>query len=370
MRIIHKPHLNNFAVNKKKITFAPIMLKDIIPQEQCEQLRALIEESETIICTCHQNPDGDALGSTLGWAEVLKKSFGKEPQVIVPDQYPDYLQWLPNSDKIIRYDKHKAGCDWTFQNADLIFCLDFNATSRVDDMQHALEESPAKKVLIDHHLDPNVDSVIEISQPKASSASELVFRLTWQLGVFEEQEKAFATHIYCGMMTDTGAFTYNSDNCDIYFIISQLLTKNINKDKIYRNVYHNFSENRLRLMGYVMYEKLVVDNERHASYFTLNRADLKRFNFIKGDAEGLVNMPLQIKGHKLSISLREDTEKDNLIWVSLRSVDKFPCNEMAAQFFNGGGHLNASGGRLNCSMEEAIKTAEKAIEAFEKMLKG
>jgi phosphoesterase RecJ-like protein len=172
------------------------------------------------------------------------------------------------------------------------------------------------------------------------------------------------------MMTDTGAFTYNSDNCDIYFIISQLLTKNINKDKIYRNVYHNFSENRLRLMGYVMYEKLVVDNERHASYFTLNRADLKRFNFIKGDAEGLVNMPLQIKGHKLSISLREDTEKDNLIWVSLRSVDKFPCNEMAAQFFNGGGHLNASGGRLNCSMEEAIKTAEKAIEAFEKMLKG
>ena len=171
------------------------------------------------------------------------------------------------------------------------------------------------------------------------------------------------------MMTDTGAFTYNSDNCDIYFIVSQLLTKHINKDKIYRNVYHNFSEDRLRLTGYVLYQKLVVKPALHASYFTLTRADLKRFHFMKGDAEGLVNMPLQIKGHKLSISLREDTEKENMVWVSLRSVDQFPCNEMAAQFFNGGGHLNASGGRLQCSIDEAVSITEKAIAAFEKLLR-
>ena len=170
------------------------------------------------------------------------------------------------------------------------------------------------------------------------------------------------------MMTDTGAFTYNSDSCDIFFIISQLLTKHINKDKIYRNVYHNFSEDRLRLMGFVMYQRLVVDNARHASHFTITRADMKRFHFMKGDAEGLVNMPLQIKGHKLSISLREDTEKDNLVWVSLRSVDQFPCNEMAAQFFNGGGHLNASGGRLSCSIDEAVEITKQAILAFEKLL--
>jgi phosphoesterase RecJ-like protein len=171
------------------------------------------------------------------------------------------------------------------------------------------------------------------------------------------------------MMTDTGSFTYNSDSCDVFFIISQLLTKHINKDRIYRNVYHNFSENRLRLLGYVMLERLVVDNSRHASYFSLTRQDLKRFHFMKGDAEGLVNMPLQIKGHKLSISLREDTEKENLVWVSLRSVDQFPCNEMAARFFNGGGHLNASGGRLFCSIDEAKKIAEQAILAFENLLR-
>ena len=345
------------------------MLKDIISQEQCEQLQALVRESDTIICVCHQNPDGDALGSCLGWAEVLRTHFGKEPQVIVPDQYPDFLQWLPNSEKIIRYDKHKEGCDWTLQHADLIFCLDFNTTSRVADMQQALEKSPAKMVLIDHHLGPDIPTVLTISHPEASSTCELVFRLTWQLGAFEQMSKHFATPIYCGMMTDTGAFTYNSDDCDVYFIVSQLLTKHINKDKIYRNVYHNFSEDRLRLMGYVMYKSLVVDAPHHASYFTLTREDLKRFHFMKGDAEGLVNMPLQIKGHKLSISLREDTEKENTIWVSLRSVDQFPCNEMAARFFNGGGHLNASGGRLNCSITEAVKITEQAIRAFEGLLK-
>jgi len=345
------------------------MLNDIITRQQCEQLLTLIQESETIVCVCHQSPDGDALGACLGWAQYLSEVHGKTAQIIIPDQYPDYLHWLPNSDKLIRYDKHKEGCDWTLQHADLIFCMDFNTCSRVDQMQQSLAGSPARKVLIDHHLDPDVDAVITISQPKASSTCELVFRLVWQLGVFDQLSKNFAVPVYCGMMTDTGGFTYNSCDPDIFFIISQLLTKHINKDKIYRNVYNNFSENRLRLTGYVMYEKLVVDPERHASYFTLTRQDMKRFHFIKGDAEGLVNMPLQIKGHKLSISLREDTEKDNLVWVSLRSVDQFPCNEVAAQFFNGGGHLNASGGRLYCSIQEATKVAEQAILAFEKMLK-
>lgn len=345
------------------------MLKNIITDEQQAQLEKLIRESETIVCVCHQNPDGDALGACLAWTEVLHTLFQKEAQIIVPDQYPDYLKWLPNTEKIIRYDKHREGCDWVLQHCDLVFCLDFNTAERTDQICQPLCSSPAKKVLIDHHLDPTVNTVITVSHPEASSTCELVFRLAWQLGGFEQLTKHFAVPVYCGMMTDTGGFTYNSCDPEIFFIISQLLTKHINKDKIYRNVYHNFSENRLRLTGFVMYERLVVDSARHASYFTITREDMKRFHFIKGDAEGLVNMPLQIKGHKLSISLREDTEKDNLIWVSLRSVDQFPCNQMAAQFFNGGGHLNASGGRLYCSIDEAVKIAQQAITAFESQLK-
>ena len=344
------------------------MLKDILNSQQLEQLKTLIGESQNIIITCHQNADGDALGSSLGWAEYLKTQ-GKEPTIIVPDQYPDYLHWLPNTEKIVRYDKHREQADLLLKIADLVFCLDYNTPSRVDEMESALCGSPAKKVLIDHHLGPDVPAVLTVSHPEASSTSELVFRIVWQLGGFDLMTKHFATPLYCGMMTDTGGFTYNSSDPTIYYIISQLLTKDINKDRIYRNVYHNFSENRLRLTGFVMLERLVVDNERHASYYALHREDLKRFHFVKGDAEGLVNMPLQIKGHKLSISLREDTERQNLVWVSLRSVDDFPCNKMAAEFFNGGGHLNASGGRLYCSIDEAVKVAQKAIIAYEKLLK-
>ena len=344
------------------------MLENILTEQACEQLRTLVLHAETILCVCHRSPDGDAIGSLLGWSECLRM-MGKEPQMIVPDQYPDFLQWMPNTEKIIRYDKHREGCDWTIQHADLIFCLDFNTISRTGDMTEALQKSPAQKVLIDHHLDPDVDAVLSISRPHASSASELVFRLAWQLGLFPQATKHFAVPVYCGMMTDTGGFTFNSTDPDIFYIISQLLTKHINKDKIYRNVYHNYSENRIRLMGYVMYEKLVYDAPHHAAYFTLSRNDLKRFHFIKGDAEGLVNIPQQIKGLKLSISLREDTEKENLIWVSLRSVDDFPCNEVAARFFNGGGHLNASGGRLECSLDEAVRITQQAIIAFEDQLK-
>ena len=172
------------------------MLKDIITQDECQQLEALIRESETIICVCHQNPDGDALGSCLAWAEMLRTQYGREPQVIVPDQYPDFLQWLPNSEKIIRYDKHREGCDWTLQHADLIFCLDFNSASRTADMQTALTASPARKVLIDHHLGPDIDAVLSVSRPNASSTCELVFRLAWQMGHFEQATKHFAVQVY------------------------------------------------------------------------------------------------------------------------------------------------------------------------------
>ena len=298
---------------------------------ECSTLRSLFSQSETIVLCCHQNADGDALGAVLAVGELLRQ-MGKEPVMVAPDQYPDYLQWLPNSERIVRYDKRKDYVDMVLKIADLVVCLDFNTLARTDQMEEALKASPAKKVLIDHHLDPDVDAVIKVSRPKASS--------TW----------------------------YNSSDCDIYYIISQLLTKRIDKDKIYRNVYHNYSEHRLRMVGHVLCNCLVVDEERHAAFYTLSREDQKRFHFVKGDAEGLVNMPLQIKGLKLSISLREDTEKE-MIWVSLRSVDNFPCNEVAARFFNGGGHLNASGGKLACTMAEAVDIVKQAFVAFEDRLK-
>ena len=341
---------------------------DILNEAQLSQLDQLITSADTILITCHKSPDGDAIGSCLGWAEYLR-SRGKEPTIIVPDQFPDFLMWLPNTEKIVRYDKHKEKCDMLFKIADLVFCLDFNVTSRVSDVEPALVGTPAPKVLIDHHLDPTVPAVLSISHPEASSTSELVFRIVWQMDGFKNLGRQFAIPVYCGMMTDTGGFLYNSSRPEIYFIIGELLTKRIDKDRIYRNVYHNYSEDRIRLMGYVMYEKLTYLPEYHAAYYAITKDELRRFNFIKGDAEGLVNIPQQIKGLRLSISLREDTEKKNLVWVSLRSVDQFPCNKMAAEFFNGGGHLNASGGHLDTSIEEAVETVRRAITAYAEILK-
>jgi phosphoesterase RecJ-like protein len=344
------------------------MLQDILTERECSLLRSLIDSSQTIVLCCHQNADGDAVGSLLGMGEVVRL-MGKDVLMVVPDQYPDFLRWLPNTEKIVRYDKRRDYVDTVLKIADLVICLDFNSLSRTADMADALSKTPAKKVLIDHHLNPEVETALQLSFPTMSSTCELVFRIIWQLGLFDELGKHFAIPVYCGMMTDTGGFTFNSNNPDTFFIVSQLLTKHIDKDKIYRNVYHCYSEQRLRLMGHVLCNRLVVDSKRHASWFTITRDDMRTFHFVKGDAEGLVNMPLQIKGMKLSISLREDTDRDNTVWVSLRSVDDFPCNQVAQQFFNGGGHLNASGGKLSCSIEQAVEVVRQALDAFEHLLK-
>lgn len=341
---------------------------ELLSEAEIATLKENIDNSNRIVICCHKSPDGDALGSSLAWAEYLRTQ-GKEPDIIVPDAYPDFLQWLPGTECIIRYDKHAADkADEILQKADLIFCLDFNGANRVDEMKYALEQSPAHKIMIDHHLDPSMDTVLTVSHPQMSSTSELVFRIIWQLGGFEEMSRKCAVCIYCGMMTDTGGFTYNSNQPEIFFIVSQLLTKGIDKDKIYRNVFNNFSPWAIRLRGYLMSQKLNIFNDLHAAYFTISRRDMRDFHFIKGDAEGLVNEPLKIKGMRLSISLREDDRRDNTIWVSLRSVDDFPCNLVASEFFNGGGHLNASGGRLHCTLDEAERVVRRAFAHYEDLL--
>jgi len=341
---------------------------DILSPEEQLTLMQLIDNAQRIVVCCHHSPDGDAIGSSLAVATYLG-DCGKDVVVIIPDAYPDFLRWLPDTEKIVRYDKHQDRANELFQQAELVFCMDFNSTSRVEKMQDTLEQAAAPKVMIDHHLDPQMNTALTISHPELSSTSELLFRILWQLGYATSMNKKCATCLYCGMMTDTGAFTYNSASPEIFFIISCLLEKGINKDKIYRNVYNNFSSWAIRFRGYVMCHKLNIIDDLHVSFFSISRQMMHDFHFIKGDAEGLVNEPLKIKNMKLSISLREDDRRDNTIWVSLRSVGDFECNKMAEQFFNGGGHKNASGGHLNCSLEEAEQVVRDAIQAYANDLK-
>jgi phosphoesterase RecJ-like protein len=339
----------------------------VLNDSELTQLRQLIVDCKRVVVICHKSPDGDAIGSSLAWAEYLRQQ-GKDVSVVVPDAYPDFLQWLPNTQLIMRYDKKAEEVKTVFEQADLVCCMDFNESSRVEELQPLLDAFQGKRLMIDHHLNPNLDDAMVISRSQLCSTCELVFSILWQLDAYEPMTHAMAVCLYCGMMTDTGGFTYNSTRPEIFYIISLLLDKRVNKDLVYNRVYHNYSADAIRLRGYVISRKMRVSNELHAAYFTLTRDEMKRYHFIKGDAEGLVNEPLRIKGMKVSISLREDTEKPNLILVSLRSSCGFHCAEMARRFFNGGGHEDAAGGKLFCSITEAEQITTQAILAFREQL--
>lgn len=341
-------------------------LTPILDGKELLQLMGILRQARRVVVCGHNGPDGDAIGSAIAWAEYLKH-LGKHVTVVMPSPCPDFLFWLPGARQIIFYNQDTSRATDAIAAADLTCCLDFREMSRLQDMAGAISGSKATCLIIDHHLGSTVEGDMLISRPEMSSTCEIVLRLLDAVGGFDDLSRSAAAALYTGMMTDTGAFTYNSNNPEIFILISMLLSKGIDKDKIYRNVYYCYSEYRLRLTGYILNEKLTFYEGHKASIYTLTREEMKRFHFIRGDAEGLVNMPLQVKGMRLSISLREDTEKD-IIRVSLRSVDDFPCNKMAAEFFNGGGHLNASGGQLPMPLDTAVKTAEQAIEAYRELL--
>ena len=344
------------------------MLSKVISQANIDHVEKWFERADKIVIVSHVSPDGDAIGSSLGLWHFLN-SQDKNVHVIVPNAFPDFLKWMPGAKEVIQYNRYKEFADKLIMEADVICCLDFNVLSRIDEMEEVVRVSPGRKMIVDHHLYPGDFARIVISHPQISSTSELVFRLICQLGNFSDITKEAAECIYTGMMTDTGGFTYNSNDREIYLIIGELLSKGIDKDEIYRNVFNTHSEGRLRLMGYVLYEKMQVFPQFNAALITLTREEQKKFQYKKGDTEGFVNMPLSMKGICFSVFLREDTEKD-MIKVSLRSVGTFPCNEVAAEFFNGGGHLNASGGEFYGPMEEAVALFKQALVKYEDLLLG
>lgn len=341
------------------------MLDWLIPQTQIEALRDIINENERFVVVAHKNPDGDAVGSSLAMMLYLR-SLGKVADVVLPNGFPDFLGWLPAVADAVIYETDGEHARELVTAADVVLCLDFNALSRLGDLGNVVAEASAVKVLIDHHLHPDSVFALSISAPEACSTSELVFRVIYRISSLSALSLPVAQAIYLGMMTDTGSFAYASNRKDIYLIVAELIAAGVDKDLIYRRVFYNYSTSRLRLMGYVLYSKLKVFPKFNAALITLTHNELMRFNVKKGDTEGLVNIPLQKKGVRFSCFLRE--EMPGKVNVSLRSVGDFPCNKLAAEFFGGGGHKNASGGEVADTMEVAVDKFMKALTAYKNEL--
>ncbi|MBO4612572.1 MAG: DHH family phosphoesterase [Bacteroidaceae bacterium] len=344
-------------------------LAHILSDVQQQTLQQLVDEARNVVVCCHQNPDGDAIGS-MAAATLLMRRLGKKATAIMPNRYPDFLAWIPMADEMLAADSQEEQVNKALAEADLVFLLDFNTLSRMaQPLCGKVSGCTAPRVLIDHHLSPDADCQLTISHPEMCSTCEVLLRVMSDMGWTEGLTAPEATAIYTGMMTDTGNFAYASNRPEIYVAISILLQTGIDKDRIYRNVFYTHNEGRFRLLGYLLYVKMEIMNELHTALITLTNEERSRFKVKNGATEGFVNMPLEMEGMRLSIFLREDTEEKGLIRVSTRSLDDFPCNELCAEFFNGGGHKNASGGSLHMTMDEAIEVVHRAVMAYKEKLK-
>ncbi len=340
-------------------------ISSIIEPEKVNQIMNSIDSAHNILITTHVSPDGDAIGSSLALYHFIKNK-GKKVKLIVPNSFPYFLRWMKGINEIEIFEYNPTAGQTIIKNSDLIFSLDYNISKRVGEMGPYIESSTAKKILIDHHPLPGNNFDIIVSKPEISSTSELIFRLFYQADKYDQITKAEAESIYCGMMTDTGGFTYNSADPEIYEIISLLLRKGVDKDMIYSQVFNNYSEERFRLLGFTLSQRMEVYPDHHSALLYLSKEDQNQFKFSKGDTEGFVNYPLSIKGIIFSTFIRED---EGIIKLSFRSQKDFPCNQFAFELFNGGGHLNASGGEFKGTFDEAINIYNEGLKKYEKILK-
>lgn len=380
----------------------------MLTSSQIQQVSALLQGKKHILIFTHIAPDGDAMGSSLGLMHWLRANMPEleEVHVVVPTPFPPFLAWMPGADEVMVHTLQAEEIQTVAQRADLAFCLDFNEPKRIESVASLLTSLTCPKVLIDHHLHPDetmVDCVV--SYPEAPAASYLVLELINALNQsslsnghtslvdssfpasplapvgaqpseasrsssFCEKERgrgkgalssSAATCLYTGLMTDTGNFAFNSNRPELYEMIAELLRAGINKDEIFDNVFNQYSVERLRFTGYCLYHKMRIFPKYHTALIALSSEELRRFNFQSGDAEGIVNMPLQIGTIKYSVFMREDVDK---IKMSFRSQGDRPVNIFAREIFNGGGHMNAAGGESHLSLAATVKLFEDNYQHF------
>lgn len=321
--------------------------------------RLLEERSHKVVLVSHQNPDGDAVGSSLAMARFLAQK-GHTVQIIMPNEIPSFLRWMPGYKKIINYEYHRGKTERLIKQATLLCALDFNDFSRVGkQMQPFLEKYEKTIILIDHHQNPSIATPYAYSQPNATATCEMIFDFIVALGETDKIDADIATVLYTGIMTDTGSFKFPLTSAHTHEIIVQLIKKGADNVLIHDRVFNANSPERLKLLG-VALKNMVVLPEFHTAYITLSETDLAPFDIKKGDTEGFVNYVLSLKGIYFAAIFIADTAQKN-IKISFRSRGDFSVNDFARSHFLGGGHKNAAGAH-------SLDTIEKTVERFLKLL--
>ncbi len=325
----------------------------------------LLTEPRRIVITTHHKPDGDALGSSLGLYHFLKK-YNHNVQIVVSSDFPDFLDWLPGRSDVIEYPKQAALSSKLLEEAEIIFCLDYSALSRTNILEPLIAGSSAQKWMIDHHLDPEDFADLIYWDSKAAATAQLIYTFISDVLHAEDQIDAdIATSLYTGIMTDTGSFRFRNTNAAVHHIIGQLIEAGARNWEIHEQVYNSSSEKRLKFLGYALLNCLEVIPEYNTAFFAISKEDLAQFELTTGDTEGLVNYALSIKGIRLAALIIDRTE---LIKLSLRSIGDIPCNEICKRYFNGGGHLNASGGSSNESLTTVVETFKSLLPEYKQIL--
>ena len=333
-----------------------------LSEEQIGRLQQLLERpGQHIVLLSHTNPDGDAIGSSLAWARLMER-MGHTVSCIVPNKFPYFLDWMPGIGEVLIFKNDPEKSAEAVAKADLLFCMDFNAISRLEALSDLIAaNTSARRVLIDHHLSPREPFEVNFSHPESSSTAFVVYSLIERMFGLEAITREMAECLYVGMMTDTGNFSFSFLTPELYRAVAVLAETGMDIPAIHNNVYNAYTADRARLFGYAINRKMELIHGGTVAYMSLTEQEMRRFRFQQGDSEGFVNYALSIKKIRMSAMF---LAHHRFIRISLRSRGEVDVNLFARKYFEGGGHHNAAGGKSYVSMEETIEHFKRSVEEF------
>ncbi len=332
---------------------------------EIDKIRKLLSDKKEIIIIPHKNPDGDAIGASTGLKNYLD-NFNHNVEIISPNKFPDFLKWMdPNN--LIKIFSENKNCIKKIINADIIFTLDFNNLLRISSMKDHVEKSSAVIIMIDHHENPSDYADFMYSAPKMSSTCEMIYHFIDKIGDKEKIDKNISQSLYAGIMTDTGSFKFPSTTSVTHEVVSNLLKTGISHSDIHKQIYDNNKYERVQLLSFALSQIKIIE-DLNTCYISLSQKNLDKFNYEKGDTEGIVNYGLSIKNIKFAIIFMENS-KENVIRISLRSRGDFDVNEFSKNIFGGGGHKNAAGAISKKNLKETIDYFIESLKNYKELLK-